>query len=326
MPSPKPYDSARREGGSTVFLADLPALAGIGRRFDELYDTYFQPRDTPEGPAKAQEPPPLPPNPLETEEGRRQLDALKADDPAAHGRITGALRGLSSLANRAEDPEASQRSEDERLKSLGQSPEFARAMEGQRSALERLKLINPGAARSMQAQLDNMLRMAGDPAAFRAEEALKSGVGGDEPEEDEGETARIPGRFRFDCGAVAAPTANQKRLFDRLAADQAKLAKRLEKALRELHAEMIGTFDLDDPRERILFSEEVSASDVPLSYFRIAEFILPESGERFGIALESVYGHEEHGCALLVEGVKVVETGTTELLLDLEEGGDEDGE
>jgi hypothetical protein len=41
MSRPRPYDDARREGGSSVFIAELPAFAAIGRRFDELYDAYF---------------------------------------------------------------------------------------------------------------------------------------------------------------------------------------------------------------------------------------------------------------------------------------------
>ncbi len=41
MSAAKPYDNSRRERGTTLFEAELPAFAPIGRRYDELYRAYY---------------------------------------------------------------------------------------------------------------------------------------------------------------------------------------------------------------------------------------------------------------------------------------------
>jgi hypothetical protein len=424
MSTSQPYDTVRREDGSAIFSADLPAFASIGRRYDELYDAYYRfqyPReylkrelefvqamevagqqaasggvdwieinddlarrfgakyrrlrslvpsmlvdaarlsqqglvqciqnlvtsargqlarkakasDTSDDPtlraAAAWQPPPVP-NPLESPQFRAQMENWKTADPNAGERIAGIMRGLSMLGGSAAGGASREQQMDEQMKALGQSPAVRAMLEQQRQLLERIKQVNPAAARAMERQVEEMERMSTDPTGFRAELAAQASNEDAETDETENEGAgdadedRTPGRFHFDCGAVRRPTEHQKQLFTWLVEHQQELAPKIEKALRATHAEMAESVDLDDPNERVIFPENSAGSDVPLSYFRIESIMLPEAGDRIGITLDSVYGHEEHGCALVIAGGEVIDAGGTDVLaaLDDDEFEDED--
>jgi len=422
MSPSQPYDTVHREDGSAIFDGDLPALARIGRRYDELYQAYYHftyPReyleteqafvkaiedageraargdgnwtaidndletrfgksyrrlrsllpsifldaakrsrpglvqclqmlvtsakaelarrasasDTSDEPglrAAAAWQPPVPPNPLESPQFRAQVEELKRAAPAAQDRIAGMMRGLSMFMGGSQGGQSIEQQMDEHMKAVGQSPQLQSMLDLQKRALERVRKLNPGAARAMERELEQMERMAADPAGFRAEMAARALDQAAASEETKRQLpalvpqSRAPGRFRFDCGGVDQPTEHQKLLFTWLAEHQEELAPKIEKALRTMHAEMAGNTDLDDPKERVLFPENAAESDVPLSYFRIESFILPEAGDRIGMTFESIFGHEEHGCALVIEGGEVTDFGDTEVLSALEDYGDED--
>jgi hypothetical protein len=272
------------------------------------------------------------PNPLESPQFRGQLEELKNADPTAGDRIAAITRGLSMLRGSSPGGANLDQQMDEQMKALGQSPQVLAALEMQKQALERMKQLHPGAARAMQSQIEAMERMVADPAGFRAglaARALDEAAESDETESqipDEPQKGKTPGRFRFDCGGVKRPTDHQKLLFTWLVEHQEELAPKIEKALRAMHAEMAASADLDDPKERVLFPENAAVSHVPLNYFRIESFILPEAGDRIGMTFESVFGHEEHGCALVIEGGEVSDFRGTEVLSALEDDEYDDGD
>ena len=279
--------------------------------------------DDPTVRAAAEWQPPMPPNPFESPDVRGQLDLLKATDPVVGDRIANALGGPLGLLGRSTDEEANERIEAERMKAFAQSPETLEFVEQQKQLMETMKAVNPEVARFIRHQLDEMEQIASDPAGFRAEWAARTEAEDARAAEEGDGSTPPPGRFRFDCGGVKRPTEHQKRLFTRLVERQEELAPKVEQALRAMHAEMADEVDLDDPQERVLFSEEARASDVPLDYFRVESFILPESGDRIGMSFESIFGHEEHGCALVIEADEVTDFGDTEVLFALEDDEDE---
>ncbi len=265
--------------------------------------------DDPAVRAAAEWQPELPVNLLESSGIGEPLEAFKAINPVVGGQIASVLANLAGRLGGG-PPDA------DRLKGLAQSPQGQQVFDDQRRAMEQLKGTNPEIAAVMRNQLDEMERMLADPAGFAAD--LTAGAEEDEAGDDEEESPLPPGRFRFHCGGVRRPTKHQKRLFDRLVKSQQELAANVERALRALHAEAAEDLSVGGPRERVLFPEDSSNSEVPLDYFRIESIILPESGDRIGISLESVYGHEEHGCALVIDGVEVVDSGGLDILLELE--------
>jgi hypothetical protein len=422
MSTSQPYDTVRREDGSAIFIADLPAFASIGRRFGELSHAYhhFQyPRaylkgeqvfvraiaeageraatgevdwiainddlekrfgakyqrlrslappmlidaakwsqqglvqclqtlvtsargelarkarasdiaDDPMLSAAAAWQPRVVPNPLESPQFRAQMQDWKNADPTAGERVAGIMRGLSMLPGSAPGGANVEQQMDEQIKAIGQLPAAKAMLEQQRQLLARMKQVNPAAARAMERELEQMERVCADPAGYRAELAARAIDDAEESDETDNEIAdgphdeRIAGRFRFDCGAVQRPTDHQKRLFAWFVEHQQELAPKFEKALRTMHAELAENADLDDPKERVLFPENPAGSDVPLCYFRIESIVLPEAGDRIGMTFDSVFGHEEHGCALVIEGGEVTDVGGTDVLAALDDTAFED--
>lgn len=125
------------------------------------------------------------------------------------------------------------------------------------------------------------------------------------------------GEYNFNCGDRAAPTVNQKALFDRLETNQADVFQDVAGALRGLYATFRGQcFDPTDPFEQILFPTDDSG-DVPLDRFRIEAFHLHPSADHIGLRFESLIDwSDEHGCALLISDGKVVAGGGDDVLFD----------
>jgi len=431
MASSQPYDSVLREGGSTVFIGDLPAFVPIGRQYDDLYDAYFHfryPREylkseltfvraieeagdraaTPgadwkaidqdlesrfgepyrrlrssvpsffvdaarnssqavsqilqmlivrargelarkasesdtagdsELQAAASWQPPPPTDLLKSPQFLGQMDQWKNMDPGAGDRIAGIMRGLSMFQAQSPASYGPEQQLDAMIKTLTSSPQVKGILDFGQKAIERYKQSNPELARALQTQVDEMKQIdemqrtaVADPARFRAEEmARMQAAAAAEPAATDESAKKAkkglkPGAFRFVCGSVKVPTENQKRLFAWLVEHQKELMPKVEKTLRAMHAEVADQSKVDDPKERVLFPKDAASSDVPLNYFRIESFILPESGDRIGMALDSVRGHEEHGCALVIEAGEVIDFGGTELLAELDSYEDDEGE
>jgi hypothetical protein len=281
--------------------------------------------------------PPAPTDLLKSPQFLGQMDQWKSMDPGAGDRIAGIMRGLSMFQVQSPASYGPEQQVDAIVKTLTSSPQVKGILDFGLKAIERYKQSNPELARAMQAQVDEMKAIdemqraaAADPARFRAEEmARMQAAAAAEPavSDESAQKAKEglkPGAFRFDCSSVKVPTENQKRLFTWLVEHQNDLKPKVEKTLRAMHAEVADQSQRDDPKERVIFPKNAADSDIPLNFFRIESIILPESGDRIGMAFDSIWGHEEHGCALVIDGGEVIEFGGTEVLAALESNDDDD--
>lgn len=135
-----------------------------------------------------------------------------------------------------------------------------------------------------------------------------------------------PGRYRFICGRRDEPTDNQRRLFDRLVAEQDRIVAPVLQALEADYCLYRDQADRTDPHRLVLYPD-ADAAEVAWDRVRITFIHLDPAADRIGLELDSLETwHEEHGCGILIEGGRVLGCGGSEELFPIgeEEDADED--
>ena len=292
--SARAYDSCTREDGVLTFLADLPKFAIVGRNFDEVEAAkcLFQ-----YDPAYLQ--------------GWRDFEAVTKAALADPAMFAGGWPEF--------DGEMIRRFPD-------QYPRFRGDIRGSMAE-------SRGEAAGFRSYLDHLTRAIGFTmtyVSFGVPREAASATDRHEALEQSLRQAREkrlpPGRYRFDCGNRDEPTANQKRLFDRLDADQGPIARAVAEALSVDFQHWLGHADRADPRERVVFSDGDAAVVGPDRYRFVAIHLDPEA-DRVGLELESLMDwHDEHGCGILIKDGQVGECGGGDELSPSDEDEEDDEE
>jgi hypothetical protein len=230
---------------------------------------------------------------------------MQAEDPARHAFLEKSLGALSQEMQNPTDGNSLEQMLVEQMKVVQQSPLFAQAeeqMSEMMQGLESIKDSDPELYEQQREQLAAATELFRDPAA-----AMKNLMADlpDIPEEvDDQAEPEMPvlpeGMLRFACGQKKVTPA-QRKLFDQLQKDQHLLLPQIERALRQLHAQMNEGQD-NDPREVVLFPPDVDQSDVPLSAFSIERVELDRDGRYAILWLDTLFpDFDEHGCGIRIE-------------------------
>jgi hypothetical protein len=122
-----------------------------------------------------------------------------------------------------------------------------------------------------------------------------------------GESA--PTSYRVECGETESVTDGQKRLFDWLLANQARVVEEIKPAVVGLFEETLKWRAGQFPGDRVLFPADAT-NEEKLDRFVIKHFDLDPKGEGLLIELDSLDGwYNEHGCSILLRNGRLVKWG-----------------
>jgi len=287
--SSAPYEETFQHQGDLCFLAEVPALAHIGERFDQIDEEW--------------------------------LEYTASDEELERWRQFAARVGeLMEQAKRGEAPDWAtietqlQESGDCLSQAIQRvaGPIHEYFETGQMPLPEYLEWILQGA--------ETMWSFSGgglDTDAFEARcdrLTARLAEAGYETESDRRMREEEPERYEF--------LAMFRQFIDR----QDELRPQIEASLRAMHRWMDEGDPVRLPSDRVLFPENADATDVPLQCFQIHQAYLdPEHEGRIVLELDSQFGHfEEHGCCISIRDGAVESYGTWDDVSGDEEFDEED--